>query len=43
MNDVDQMPSKCQNCPYWELAKEPYSCDECSRGLYDATLKQLEE
>lgn len=34
MNNIDEMPSKCQNCPYWELAKEPYCCDECG-SVYD--------
>ena len=33
MNDIDEMPSKCQNCPYWELAKEPYCCGECSNAM----------
>ena len=27
MNDLDEMPPKCQNCPYWEWAERPYFCD----------------
>jgi len=27
MNDIDKMPPKCQNCPYWEWAEPPYFCD----------------
>ena len=29
MNNLQDMPPKCQNCPYWEAAKEPYSCWGC--------------
>ena len=29
MNDIDNMPPKCQSCPYWELAEEPYMCEDC--------------
>lgn len=28
MNDIDNMPSKCQLCPYWEACKYPYICDD---------------
>lgn len=27
MNDLNEMPPKCQNCPYWEWAEYPYYCD----------------
>ena len=27
MNNIDAMPSKCQNCPYWEICKFPYVCN----------------
>ena len=30
MNDIDKMPSKCRDCPYWELAAEPYVCSDCT-------------
>lgn len=26
MNDIDTMPTKCHDCPYWEICKEPYVC-----------------
>ena len=29
MNDIDNMPPKCKDCPYWELAQYPYCCDDC--------------
>lgn len=29
MNNLDDMPSKCQNCTYWERAEKPYYCDDC--------------
>lgn len=27
MNDLEEMPPKCQDCPYWEWAEYPYFCD----------------
>lgn len=30
MNDIDKMPSKCRDCPYWEFAAEPYICSDCT-------------
>ena len=27
MNDINDMPPKCQNCPYWEYAEFPWFCD----------------
>lgn len=33
MNDIDTMPTKCNNCPYWELAEKPYICDDCEDKL----------
>lgn len=32
MNDIDSMPPKCGDCPYWELASPPYICEECLKG-----------
>lgn len=29
MNDIDKMPSKCRDCPYWELATYPWCCGDC--------------
>lgn len=26
MNDIDYMPPKCHDCPYWEMCEEPYIC-----------------
>lgn len=26
MNDIDSMPPKCHDCPYWEMCEEPYIC-----------------
>lgn len=26
MNNVDQMPTKCHDCPYWEVCEYPYVC-----------------
>lgn len=29
MNDIDKIPSKCLDCPYWELASYPWYCGDC--------------
>jgi len=29
MNDIDKMPVKCRDCPYWELATFPWCCGDC--------------
>lgn len=29
MNDIDKMPVKCRDCPYWELAIFPWCCGDC--------------
>lgn len=26
MNDIDEMPPKCHDCPYWEVCEYPYVC-----------------
>ena len=26
MNNIDDMPPKCHDCPYWEVCEEPYIC-----------------
>lgn len=28
MNDINEMPPKCQYCPYWELCKFPWVCPD---------------
>lgn len=33
MNNLDEMPIKCQDCPYWEYAEYPYVCYDCE-GKY---------
>ena len=30
MNDINSMPPKCYDCPYWEIAEEPYVCSDCT-------------
>ena len=34
MNDIDDMPSKCRDCPYWEMAEKPYVCCDCREGHF---------
>ena len=26
MNNIDDMPPKCNDCPYWEICEAPYVC-----------------
>lgn len=26
MNNIDEMPSVCHDCPYWEVCASPYVC-----------------
>ena len=33
MNDIDNMPPKCKDCPYWEIGEEPYNCEDCDNKL----------
>lgn len=33
MNDIDQMPSICHECPYWEIAVPQYICLECESKI----------
>lgn len=28
MRNIDEMPPKCHNCPYWEVCKYPYVCSD---------------
>jgi len=33
MNDIDAIPPKCHDCPYWELAEKPYVCEQCKKEV----------
>lgn len=33
MNDIDKLPSKCRDCAYWELAKYPWYCRDCTEKM----------
>ena len=33
MNDINNMPSRCNQCPYWEIAAEPYLCIDCEEYM----------
>ena len=37
MNDVDSMPPKCHDCPYWEMCEKPYVCPS-RRGITIPTM-----
>ena len=26
MNNIEEMPPRCRDCPYWEICEEPYVC-----------------
>lgn len=41
MNDLNKMPPKCQSCPYWELAEEPYFCEDCTDKKHSYEHKVL--
>lgn len=28
MSDIDKMPPKCRDCPYWEMCEYPYVCGD---------------
>ena len=30
MNNIDDMPPKCHDCPYWETCEYPYVCPDLS-------------
>lgn len=36
MTDIDKMPPKCHDCPYWEMCEYPYVCGDM-RGERDDT------
>ena len=39
MNDIDSMPPKCRDCPYWEMCEEPYICPtQDEKGLLICAL-----
>lgn len=31
MNDINEMPPKCQYCPYWEVCEYPWVCPDRER------------
>lgn len=33
MNDIDKLPVKCRDCPYWELASYPWCCGDCTEKM----------
>ena len=35
MNNIDDMPPKCRDCPYWEIAEKPYVCSICRKDYED--------
>lgn len=35
MNNIDEMPPKCHDCPYWEIAEKPYVCSICRKDYED--------
>ena len=39
MNDINEMPSKCKNCPYWEFAEKPYYCIDCEKAYKNLGLE----
>ena len=38
MNDINEMPPKCQYCPYWEVCEYPWVCPD--REQLATNLKQ---
>ena len=40
MNNIDDMPPKCHDCPYWEICKEPYICPTQDEKKKDAVALQ---
>lgn len=43
MNNIDDMPPKCRDCPYWEFANHLYACWDCERVGYKYALHSGEE
>ena len=42
MNNIDEMPPKCHDCPYWEIAKPPYYCPDCEDALNKEMIPMIE-
>ncbi len=43
MNDIDSMPPKCHDCPYWEHAKTPYYCPDCEQQMTESKDNNAEK
>ena len=42
MNDIDNMPLKCHDCPYWEMCEEPYICPtQDEKKIFKGRFKSL--
>jgi len=39
MKDIDDMPPKCHDCPYWEMCDEPYICPTQDKKELKLTFK----
>ena len=38
MNDIDEIPPKCHDCPYWEVCEYPYVCYDMRKAEMIASL-----
>ena len=43
MNNIDEMPSICHDCSYWEVCEEPYICQIDTPVNSDYKSKQIDE
>ena len=46
MNDINEMPPKCQSCPYWEVCEYPWVCpdkEQPATNLFDYPMDHLNE
>lgn len=42
MNNIDEMPQKCHDCPYWEIAEKPYVCCDCRKEYNEMDTVKIE-
>ena len=40
MNDINEMPPKCQYCPYWEVCEYPWVCPDKEQLVTDTISRQ---